>query len=604
MSLGIGMQNLSDIIRRVVDCECGTQFRIPQSKLGGIAEALDRLLFKVAIIGVPNEGKTTVATSLLRTPSKNLVDGLVRPVPSSSVLLRLRSEESETATVQFRNGETETIDTFRIAEFGSEQGNPKNEKEVHAISVGLTGVADELSCLEIIDTPGLEWDREHTAFVIRAIAEADAILLVVRRTLTDSQADYLKASLKNGISNYILVQNAEADMELSDCQRLMEQNKRAMEKLGFDSPSCHLVDPLDVDDDGMLFLRKNLSTCAKTGQEEVKKRLVKRTMCVCGRLWKETIDELNAIDSGESDREKTRQVLEEKLQQTKSECSTAHAVVADRMKQLQTGLTVHISDYFGDSPECGFIKECMADVRKEIGFASRDGWAQTSQRLEAAVRNHVAMFWTGTLQQCRDGAEKLAAEVLEGQSTEIGSRSGENQLQFLSGSAIRPIKVWTVALKAAVREAGGLMGMETTPRRANMGSTIQWLIGSLASIGGIFKRWTGDIEKEFVAQLTPQSRELRELALSQIPILLQDCEDCGSAIKESMSSQVAAIEKRLQQHLSGDLSARPDRDEFATLNQCCLVATRELAQWLKIHDIEGFSELKAGELKDLLQGMA
>lgn len=599
------MTTLSDTIRRVANCPCDLQFKVPQCTLRGLAEALDRPLYKVAVIGLPNEGKTTVASSLLRTPAKYLLDGLVRPIPSSSVLLRLRSGATESATIQFLNGETEEVEAFRVAEFGSEQRNPQNEKHVHSISLSLTGVADELSCLEIIDSPGLEWDREHTAFVIRAIAEADAILLVIRRTLTNSQADYLRASLKNGISNYILVQNAEADMEISDCQRLMEQNKRAMEKLGFDSPNCHLVDPLDVEDEGMKLLRRHLSTCGKYSQEEVQRRLVKRAMCVCGALWKESNDELIAIDSGVSEYQKTRQALEETLRQRQTECSTLCTLVDDRIKQLQGGLTVHISDYFGDSPECGFIRECMADVRKEIGVISRDGWAQASQRFEAAVRNHVTMFWTGTLQQCRDGVEKLAADALEGQVLvlEAGNRFGNNQLKFVAGSAIRPVKVWTVALKAAVREAGCLMGMETRPRQSNLGGTIQWLIGSLASIGGIFKRWTGDIENEFVTQLTLQSRDFRELALSQIPILLQDCVEYGAAIKRLMSSQVVAIEKRLQRHVSGDISGRPGRDELATLNQCCLVTTRELAQWLKRHDPKEFSRLKELELKELLLGM-
>jgi hypothetical protein len=131
---------------------------------------------------------------------------------STTVPLRIRHADEPWARVTYRPDATtprrEEDTTFeRVAELGTEQGNPGNRAGIESIEVALPRKLLEPG-ITIVDTPGLGGlDSVHGAITHTSLAVAEVVLAVsdTSQPLTASELDFLSAAHQQ-CGNVVLVQ--------------------------------------------------------------------------------------------------------------------------------------------------------------------------------------------------------------------------------------------------------------------------------------------------------------------------------------------------------------------------------------------------------------
>ncbi|HMP05951.1 MAG TPA: dynamin family protein, partial [Lacipirellulaceae bacterium] len=132
----------------------------------------DRLV--LSVIGKVNRGKSTLINVLLGRPDD--VAAPIDKLPASSAVSRFRRSDSESATVVRRDGQRQPIAFSQIRQYVTEEGNPKNRKEVAVVEIaGPFGGLD--SDLELVDTPGAGSLHEHHDEILhRFLPQSDAVI--------------------------------------------------------------------------------------------------------------------------------------------------------------------------------------------------------------------------------------------------------------------------------------------------------------------------------------------------------------------------------------------------------------------------------------------
>jgi GTP-binding protein EngB required for normal cell division len=120
-----------------------------RSALGGILDRAEDKTFEIAVFGRVSSGKS----SLLNT----ILDTAVLPVgvtPITAVPTRISYALESCLTVSFFEAPTKAFDITRLAEFATEQQNPRNSKHVTRILVALPSPRLRAGVV-FVDTPGL-----------------------------------------------------------------------------------------------------------------------------------------------------------------------------------------------------------------------------------------------------------------------------------------------------------------------------------------------------------------------------------------------------------------------------------------------------------------
>ncbi|WP_344667595.1 dynamin family protein [Catenulispora yoronensis] len=158
---------------------------IPQALLEALGARQERLAaarFHLVVCGEFGRGKSSLLNALVRRPGLFPVDVDV----TTSIATTLAWGERETAVVHFAPDpvgrrpapEPLTIPLEQVAEYVTEQGNPRNAKRV--VAVEMTAPLEFLaSGLVLVDTPGTGGlNPEHTAVTWAFLSRADAVLFV------------------------------------------------------------------------------------------------------------------------------------------------------------------------------------------------------------------------------------------------------------------------------------------------------------------------------------------------------------------------------------------------------------------------------------------
>lgn len=156
--------------------------------------AWEHKLFRLVVIGEIKKGKTSFINALLG--KENLL-----PVSSdiaTSTIYKICYGEKLAYKVFFheKSGKPPiTIQPEEIAAYGTETGNPENEKEVDFIQVFVPSPVLK-SGLVIIDTPGLGgFYKEHKFITYKYIPQADAVFMVsdsVESPIGQAELNFLK----------------------------------------------------------------------------------------------------------------------------------------------------------------------------------------------------------------------------------------------------------------------------------------------------------------------------------------------------------------------------------------------------------------------------
>jgi len=120
-----------------------------RAALGGILDRAEDKTFEIAVFGRVSSGKSSLLNTILETD--------VLPVgvtPITAVPTRISYAPGPSLAVSFFEAPTKTFDTARLAEFATEQQNPRNSKHVSRLVVALPSPRLEAG-VAFVDTPGL-----------------------------------------------------------------------------------------------------------------------------------------------------------------------------------------------------------------------------------------------------------------------------------------------------------------------------------------------------------------------------------------------------------------------------------------------------------------
>jgi ribosome biogenesis GTPase A len=161
--------------------------RLAPTRTRLLAESRDKLVagqLAVVVCGEFKRGKSSLLNALVERPGLFPVDADI----ATSAVMTLRWGPKDTATVYFaettpgKPGSSpppQEIEVSQAAEFVTEQGNPRNAKNVLRIDMAAP-VEPLASGMVLVDTPGIgSLNPAHTAATRAYLKYADVILFVV-----------------------------------------------------------------------------------------------------------------------------------------------------------------------------------------------------------------------------------------------------------------------------------------------------------------------------------------------------------------------------------------------------------------------------------------
>lgn len=138
--------SLLETIEQIIRERGLVEFR---SALEGILDRAEDRTFEIAVFGRVSSGKSSLLNTILDT---NVLPVGVTPI--TAVPTRISYAPEAGLTVSFFEAPTKAFDIARLAEFATEQQNPRNSKHVTRIAVALPSQRLQAG-VAFVDTPGL-----------------------------------------------------------------------------------------------------------------------------------------------------------------------------------------------------------------------------------------------------------------------------------------------------------------------------------------------------------------------------------------------------------------------------------------------------------------
>ncbi len=147
---------------------------------------------RVLVVGEFKQGKSSLVNALVGAAVCPVDDDIATAVPTAV----RHAAAPEAVALWFADGETrrEPIALDDVAALVSEAGNPGNERNLHAVEIGLPRPL-LASGLVLVDTPGVGGlGSTHSVTTVAALPSADAVLLCTdaSQELTGAELDFLQ----------------------------------------------------------------------------------------------------------------------------------------------------------------------------------------------------------------------------------------------------------------------------------------------------------------------------------------------------------------------------------------------------------------------------
>jgi len=194
-----------------------------------IKEKLGAGQIQVVVMGEFKRGKSTLINALAGRPV--LPMGVV---PLTSVVTVVHRSEREAAVVEYLDGRRQDIPHERVRDFVTEEFNPRNEKKVDRVSVGLSSPLLREGVL-MVDTPGVgSVYRHNTEVTQRYLPQADAVILVLSSDppISQSEVEFLH-SVRRWARKLFVVLNKTDYLAAADLERAVSFTEKVVrEALG------------------------------------------------------------------------------------------------------------------------------------------------------------------------------------------------------------------------------------------------------------------------------------------------------------------------------------------------------------------------------------
>lgn len=228
---------LSDFCRALysfVELESKLNGGAPDQKLIEKIKLLSAGIFRIVVMGEVKKGKSSFINAMLGV--ENLVP--VSTDVATSTIYKICYGEKQSYKVFFSKEsgkESLVIDQSEIAKYGTEDGNPGNEKQVDFIQVFVPSSILK-SGLVIIDTPGLGGlFKEHKRITYEYVPRADAVFLVtdsVESPIGKAELDLL-SDLRGITSQIFFVQTKAAVVDKKTRLARKQNNIQILDNAGF-----------------------------------------------------------------------------------------------------------------------------------------------------------------------------------------------------------------------------------------------------------------------------------------------------------------------------------------------------------------------------------
>jgi hypothetical protein len=171
------LKALAHQMKLVAALEAETTKSEPDADYLGQAKLTGLGLFRLVVVGEIKKGKSSFINALLGT--KNLVP--VHSDVSTSTIFKIHYGPEQKYTVYFEKDsgkEKLEIHAAQLADYGTEDGNPENEKQVDYIRVESPAPLLR-NGLILVDTPGVGGlFKKHREITFRHVPNADAVFFV------------------------------------------------------------------------------------------------------------------------------------------------------------------------------------------------------------------------------------------------------------------------------------------------------------------------------------------------------------------------------------------------------------------------------------------
>lgn len=309
-------------------------------------------LFRIVVMGEIKKGKSSFINALLGV--RDLV-----PVSSNvatSTIYKICYGEKVAYKVFFTEASKKPcvlIDKSQLAEYGTEDGNPANEKQVDFIQVFVPSPFLKQG-LVIIDTPGLGGlFKQHKRITYEYVPKADAVVMVsdsVESPIGKAELDLLD-DIKKVTDQVFFVQTKGMAVDAEARQARERNNRLTLERHGFDAASLryfvvdsHLKheadeakDKEDLRDSGFVPLARFINTeIGANVRSNIMRKAVKVAMPKFAAIESALSDEEKMLSA---DTEESRKKIADELASAEEEASNWQRYELPRMQdRLQDGL--------------------------------------------------------------------------------------------------------------------------------------------------------------------------------------------------------------------------------------------------------------------------
>jgi len=197
-------------------------------KIDVAIETYESEKFVLSLMGLAKRGKSTLINALLgrRDDTYAPIDEL----PATSICTTFTYAPEEYVEVVFRDGEAKRILPDEIRDYATEEGNPRNSKDVQLIRVSAPFVK-KFESVTLVDLPGSDSIHEHHDQIIyQFLPQSDVVLLLTsaRMPISAGEIDLLNALQENDIGKFFVAMNQIDSVDTTELEEGENANRKKL----------------------------------------------------------------------------------------------------------------------------------------------------------------------------------------------------------------------------------------------------------------------------------------------------------------------------------------------------------------------------------------
>ena len=443
-------------------------------------------LFRIVVMGEIKKGKSSFINALLG--HKDLVP-VCSDVATSTIFKICYGPEVDYKVFFYKTSgkASVSVGADELAKYGTEDGNPGNEKQVEFIQVFCPSPMLKAG-LVIVDTPGLGGlFKQHKRITYEYVPKADAVFLVtdsVESPIEQKELDLL-ADLKKVTKHIFFVQTKAHSVGTNACESRRKNNLDILRIAGFDPATIHyfVVDSktkMDSDEvkDLELLKMSGFNDVARFVNGYIRPNVHRLLMSRAFMEIRPKVDavshELAAQNSilktrTEEDRAKLTSELQEQQTRIAEWEKTGKAEIKDRMEmgldEILSRATQQLNRFNPNGGDLVLEIERKINGCKDVEVLQRDLDA-FQQRLPGVISETLYQICSVAQRETSDLLSEIAGKASSQLSTEINSGVMTSSISQVHQDLVKD----TGFGKARTIVYGGMAGM-------GIGAAIGGIIG-------------------------------------------------------------------------------------------------------------------------------